>query len=56
MRDGEGEVIADVLTTRLLSVADKVGLLIAPNLEEDYRKQMVVEMIHDLLKFCKFRM
>lgn len=31
VRDGEGPVVADVLTTRLLSVAGEIALFIAPN-------------------------
>ncbi|KAJ0026784.1 hypothetical protein NQD34_017784, partial [Periophthalmus magnuspinnatus] len=31
VRDGEGAVVADVLTTRLLSVTDKTRLFIPPN-------------------------
>lgn len=33
VRDGEGVVVADVLTTRLLSVANHFGLFITPNLQ-----------------------
>uniref|UniRef100_A0A3Q4HGC9 Uncharacterized protein n=1 Tax=Neolamprologus brichardi TaxID=32507 RepID=A0A3Q4HGC9_NEOBR len=32
VRNGEGRVIADVLTTRLLGVAREAGLLVAPHL------------------------
>lgn len=34
MRDGEGQVIANVLTAGLLSVAHKVRLFVSPNLNE----------------------
>uniref|UniRef100_A0A8C6L8U9 Uncharacterized protein n=1 Tax=Nothobranchius furzeri TaxID=105023 RepID=A0A8C6L8U9_NOTFU len=32
VRDGEGFIVADILTTRLLGVTGEVGLLVAPHL------------------------
>ena len=48
VRDGEGSVVADVLTAGLLGVAHEVGLLVAPHLREEEEEEDGIQTFREM--------